>query len=437
MGPYDKVMLFTLYQEVPRGSEELGVVRVGDSGATIGCGWDSQVNVAKSQARKIGGNAIKIVSVIEPSLASTCYTIEAKILKTIEQRYVSEESIKTNHNEKSLKSNWTLKGHDEIEGIYERLIGTSGVKYLLAIRKESAEQYQAIYISGNSGVGSTWEEGYLKAKIMKTAVPHIYKTEWYRADKSIDDNLYISFEPGSMKIIWANSKDEDRYLKLYPISESSTSSFNSNSISSGTGFALHHSGYIVTNYHVVDKSNTILVKGINSNFNISYTAVPVVKDKINDLVILKITDGDFSRFERIPYDFNTKLLDTGDNVFALGYPLRATMGDEIKLTNGIVSSRTGYQGDVSNYQISVPVQPGNSGGPLLDGEGNIVGVISAKHTGAENASYAIKISYLMNLLALIDESSLSFEDKHNVLDDLSLSQQVKKIKDFVYIIECN
>ena len=68
----------------------------------------------------------------------------------------------------------------------------------------------------------------------------------------------------------------------------------------------------------------------------------------------------------MPYTFSKTLIETGEMVFALGYPLRATMGDEIKLTNGIISSRTGFMGNISNYQISIPVQPGNSGGPMFD-----------------------------------------------------------------------
>lgn len=66
------------------------------------------------------------------------------------------------------------------------------------------------------------------------------------------------------------------------------------------------------------------------------------------------------------------------------------MGDEIKLTTGVISSKTGFQGDVSLYQISAPIQPGNSGGPLFDNKGNLIGIVNAKHKGAENVGYAIK-----------------------------------------------
>ena len=66
------------------------------------------------------------------------------------------------------------------------------------------------------------------------------------------------------------------------------------------------------------------------------------------------------------------------------------MGDEVKLTNGIISSKTGFQGDVTTYQISVPLQAGNSGGPLFDSKGNVIGIVNAKHLGTENVSYVVK-----------------------------------------------
>ncbi len=111
------------------------------------------------------------------------------------------------------------------------------------------------------------------------------------------------------------------------------------------------------------------------------------------------------------------------------------MGDEIKLTNGIISSKSGFQGDVTSYQISAPIQPGNSGGPLFDSNGNVVGIVNAKLTGAENASYAIKSSYLMNLIDLMP-TPLVLQTKSSVAGK-SMSEQVKTLKKFTYIIEIN
>ena len=102
------------------------------------------------------------------------------------------------------------------------------------------------------------------------------------------------------------------------------------------------------------------------------------------------------------------------------------MGDEIKLTTGIISSKTGFQGDVSLYQISAPIQPGNSGGPLFDYQGNLVGIVNAKHKGAENVGYAIKTSYLKNLI----ESSIttSILPNNNQTAGLPLTSKVKSLK---------
>ena len=111
------------------------------------------------------------------------------------------------------------------------------------------------------------------------------------------------------------------------------------------------------------------------------------------------------------------------------------MGDEIKLTTGVISSKTGFQGDVSLYQISAPVQPGNSGGPLFDSKGNLIGIVNSKHTGAESVGYAIKASYLSNLV----ESSVSSSilPSNNTISSQPLTGKVKAVKNFVFMIECS
>ena len=203
---------------------------------------------------------------------------------------------------------------------------------------------------------------------------------------------------------------------------------------SGSGFALNN-GYICTNYHVIDGAKNIEIHGVQGDFTTSYSAKVVASDKFNDLAILKVDDVEFKGFGTVPYNVKTSMADVGEEVFVLGYPLTTTMGDEIKLTTGVVSSRTGYQGDVSLYQISAPIQPGNSGGPLFDSQGNLIGVVSAKHAGAENVGYAIKASYLRNLTgSSITEDVLP---ANNLVSSLPLTGKVKKVKDFVYFIECS
>jgi S1-C subfamily serine protease len=224
---------------------------------------------------------------------------------------------------------------------------------------------------------------------------------------------------------------EIKMIKLFP----SLEDIQKFAPSSGTGFAISSDGYIVTNYHVINGATNINLRGINGDFSKTFKAKIIVEDKNNDLAIIKIDDYSFSTLGEIPYLIQSKSCDVGCSVFCMGYPLRATMGDEVKLTNGIISSKSGFQGDITTYQITAPVQPGNSGGPLFDDKGNLVGIINAKHLGAENVSYAIKTSYLLNLIDIMPSTPKL--QTLNTLAGKTLAEQVKIIKNYTYIIETN
>lgn len=238
----------------------------------------------------------------------------------------------------------------------------------------------------------------------------------YHGEKVIDERICVKISP----------KESDYYT-------ASTQKIKKESKNSGTGFAIASSGIIATNNHVTTGATTIKVKGINGDFSKSYNAKIIIEDKNNDLSLIQISDPSFITLGPIPYTVSPKSSDVGTSVFVLGYPLRASMGDEIKLTNGIISSKSGFQGDVSSYQITAPIQPGNSGGPLFDNKGNVIGVINAKHSGAENVSYGIKASYLINLIDLMNSPP-----KLSVISTIKakpLIEQVKILKKYTYILE--
>lgn len=200
---------------------------------------------------------------------------------------------------------------------------------------------------------------------------------------------------------------------------------------SGSGFVIQE-GYVVTNYHVIEDANSINIQGTTDVFEESVEAQVIATDKDNDLAILKIK-GDVPE-KPLPYSIKTFTSDVGEDVWVLGYPLTSTMGDEIKLTTGVISSRSGYEGSVSMYQISAPAQPGNSGGPVFDKDGNLIAIICSKHTGAENATYAIKASCLRNLV----ENSIDHDilPHTNSLSGKELTEKVKEVKGFVFYINC-
>lgn len=201
--------------------------------------------------------------------------------------------------------------------------------------------------------------------------------------------------------------------------------------SSGSGFAIGN-GYVATNYHVVDSSNVFLICGINGNINKCYYSEVVATDIINDVAILSITDEDFKGYGEVPYSIKNSTEPKASEVFALGYPLVTTMGAETKYNRGSINSLSGFKGNINNYQIDVPLQPGNSGGPLFNTDGELVGIVVAKHTNTENVNYAIKSPYLK---ILADSKGINLPTE-NSLNSLSRTQQVSLIEKYTYLILC-
>ena len=332
----------------------------------------------------------------------------------------------TSWSEFSVKQNADIN-NDGICGIYE---GSDNTGYKLGCVKQNGE-YLLIYLGSRERM-AWWQIGDTKARLRPSATNGFFKADWYMANKTIESNSYVVFDGGSMKTVIDH--DETFYLKMYPTSSASGGLSSGTEKWSGTGFALNN-GYIATNYHVVENAKSIKVQGVRGSFNTEYNAIVISTDKFNDLAIIKINDSRFNGFGTIPYRVKTSTSEVGEDVFVLGYPLTTTMGDEIKLTTGVISSKTGFQGDVSLYQISAPIQPGNSGGPLFDGNGNLIGIVNAKHRGAENVSYAIKASYLNNLVE--SASSISLLPTNNSVSGMSLSNKVKSLKNFVFMITCS
>lgn len=340
---------------------------------------------------------------------------------------------KTCWTENEIKRVFKNNGCSKFEGIYENTSSTTAMpRYKIGVRKIDG-QYNFIYLSGFNQNSSTWEEGDIKAILQETATPNFYKADWYMADKSIDNEYYVSFEEGFFNLLNAKS-EKTLFVKLFP---SVSDNINTPSYvkSSGSGFAISTNGYIVTNYHVIEDAQKIRVRGVNGDFTRAYSAKVIKNDKENDLSIIKIDDPYFTSCGKIPYTINNLVSEVGTSVFVLGFPLRSTMGDEIKLTNGIISSKSGFQGDINAYQMSAPIQPGNSGGPMFDKNGNLIGIVNAKHEGAENVSYAIKSTYLLELIeSLANRINLP---NTNQLSTKTLTEQVKSVKRFTYIIEIN
>ena len=327
-------------------------------------------------------------------------------------------------------SNMISNTNSPFAGIYEEVDG-NGNGYQLSYIIDKDKPFLLFMDSEKEIQG--WKLGQVKAELNFTAAGNILKGTWYMADKSKQPAL-VQFDDATMKITFTalNQNNNSLYIKMGNAQINVPSSVSSSW--TGTGFALKD-GYIVTNHHVSSDAKSIQIYGVNGDFTKSYTATSIGVDKVNDLAILKITDENFTGFGTTPYSIITSLADVGESIYVLGYPLTGTMGEEVKLTNGIISSKTGYDGDVALYQMSAPIQPGNSGGPMFNPDGDVIGIICAHHKNTENVGYAIKTSYLKNLVESV--ADLSILPTNNSISKLELKDQVKQIHNYVYLIKCS
>jgi len=174
---------------------------------------------------------------------------------------------------------------------------------------------------------------------------------------------------------------------------------------SGTGFFVTEKGHVVTNNHVVEQCSTIKVAIPGSP---DTTAYLVARDKTNDLAVLKSTLAPsvvpaLRRIARV-----------GESVYVYGFPLTTILASTGNFTIGSVTAINGLRDDSRLYQISAPVQPGNSGGPVVDKSGNVIAVIVSKLNALniaaatndipQNVNFAIKTSILTNFLESNDVS---------------------------------
>ena len=200
---------------------------------------------------------------------------------------------------------------------------------------------------------------------------------------------------------------------------------------SGTGFALTSEGYLVTSYHVIQGADSVLIEGRDRQ---RFHAEAVYSDVKHDLAILRITDKKFNGFGRLPYAIKSGQADLGERVFTLGYPR-----EDVVYGEGALSARSGFEGDTAFYQISIPVNPGNSGGPLLDERGNLIGVVSGRQNDAQSAAFATKSSYLVRLvdsLAATAKADAPYHlPRYGQLAGSGRPQQLKRLRDYVFVVK--
>jgi hypothetical protein len=197
----------------------------------------------------------------------------------------------------------------------------------------------------------------------------------------------------------------------------------------GTGFRVSKAGHILTNQHVIDKCKKVFVN--------HKQILVLASDNVNDLALLQ---GESS--SSVSYFRSGRAIGLGESVVVTGYPLRGILGDGLNVSEGIVSALSGMDNDSRHLQISAAVNAGNSGGPLHDEKGLIVGIIvskinavkSAKVLGdvVQGANFAIKQSTALSFLGA-NSVNYAFNEKSKKINISKIAEAAKK---YTVLIEC-
>jgi len=198
----------------------------------------------------------------------------------------------------------------------------------------------------------------------------------------------------------------------------------------GTGFLIDAKGLMITNAHVVKNSKNIFVQ---NNKGERFKAFVVRLDIPRDVAIIKIDDDSFKTFISLPYGISKTTSDIAEPIFTLGFPR-----DEIVYGEGYLSAKTGHNGDTLSCQIAVAANPGNSGGPIFNHNGEVIGILSAKETQTEDAVFAVQSKYIYRVMDELKKNPLYKNVKLSAkssVSGLDKIQQVKKIQDYIFMVK--
>jgi serine protease Do len=201
----------------------------------------------------------------------------------------------------------------------------------------------------------------------------------------------------------------------------------------GTGFLIDTKGYLVTNAHVVEGARNVAVQGTNGK---DLKATVVFTDKKRDIAILKINDDKFKSPGTIPYAISKSSPELAAPIFTLGYPK-----DDIVYGEGYLSSKRGFQGDTLSYQIEISANKGNSGSPILNKNGEVIGVLNGRQENVAGFTFAIRSKYIYSAIEEMKRIDTAY---HRIklptvsnIRSANREQQIKKMEDFVFIVKVN
>lgn len=395
-----------------------GRVSFEDTGfTTIGCGSSDVLNYFMNEVRRTGATTFEVTRFNAPDFFSTCWRGQATLLVRNDRPWPSDP---VNETEARTYLDGQTGGLDRIEGIW--LGQNSRSKWF--IRRIDESRFVALVLESQDPL---WRPGMIRAQIESTQASAYPATVWTETLQGF--NTVIALDPSGLSFTFRITVNNgiDRFLPLevaetyfrqYPaIPGAAPGSQGSEvarpEIASGSGVLLTEDGVVATAAHVVSGASSIrVVVGGNE-----YDAEVVAVDVSNDVALIQVRG--FRGSSQIATIGDDAALRLGARVAAIGFPFSSRLGESPTYTEGTVSSLSaGFLDDARLIQISAPVQPGNSGGPLFNEVGEVIGIVMAtldplwtiENRGAipQNVNYAVRISYLMNLARI---RSVSIPDR--------------------------
>ena len=190
----------------------------------------------------------------------------------------------------------------------------------------------------------------------------------------------------------------------------------------GTCFMISRNGYLVTSYHVVKGADSINIE--NEKFGTIRASV-MYSDPANDVSVLQVD----TTLMLLPYVIENTEASLAEDVYTLGFPR-----EDVVFGEGAISALSGYNQNPNSYQVSVPVNPGNSGGPLLNNRGNLIGMISGLQTETMGAAFAIKSSVILDIVTGDSLKNTITLPKQNSIRNVNRVAQVRQWRDFVFMV---
>lgn len=250
------------------------------------------------------------------------------------------------------------------------------------------------------------------------------------ANKQDIENLSRDIRNINQKVTQVQKQNQVLNQKIDGVKDQAAAESTIPFITGGTGFLIDTKGYIVTNAHVVKDAQHVAVQSSNGK---DLFAKVIYSDLDKDIAILKITDKNYKPVPSIPYSIKRNGGDLAESIFIMGYPR-----NDIVYGNGYISSITGFNHDTLSCQITIPANKGNSGSPVLNKNGEVIGILSKKENTVEGAAFALRSKYIFEAINELQKDSSYKNIKLPVASSLKgkdRTQQVSSISGFVFMVK--